>query len=430
MTNEQTNGQNTVEQAILGTLINEPKYLDQVGITPEHFAFDENRKIYNALNTCYDKEKKQIDTPKILSKLGNNLFDYYMSVQDSYVSDKQLEFYVRDLDERYKRRCSDNIQEEYTNGLITYETYMNKLARLNETSLYAEKEVLPTPEEIYQMITADKKYLELRTYKYLGEKMRYRQNTLNVIGARTSVGKSAFCLNLMNDISQNKKYKCMYFNLEMDQTELYERLISMNARIKVNDLKTKKLDEIGNTWQDILSRDITFKHGNLYIENLSNVILQEQKRKENANKHFVIFIDYLGLIRTRRRVTNDREKIGQFVRDIHAIMKDRQCTVFLLAQVNRSGAVNKENHAQGPTVENLKDSGEIEQTAHSVILLRDLTYEKAPNTSEQSHLMLLDIAKNRSGDKGNICMKYHHETQLFTEMPKSQAERELAELQK
>ena len=117
------------------------------------------------------------------------------------------------------------------------------------------------------------------------------------------------------------------------------------------------------------------------------------------------------------------------VRDLHAITKDRHCTLFLLAQINRD-AVDKRNKVTKPTLENLKDTGELEQTGHCIILLNDNTKNKivqnkldhssdddyTPMQDPDTHEMELIVAKNRSGRTGDILTKFHRATCLFTEI--------------
>lgn len=403
-----TDTQNRTEQAILGAVINKPKYLHELGITADYFLIGMNQVIYKSLLSSYDEDTKEINMARLGTILNNNELDYYIRLQESYVSDVQLENYVNDLSDRYITHQFEQITEELKDGTITIEGAKNKTKELYERNLFAVSQELPTPPELFEMISQKDSTINFRIYKNLGTKIGFKENSLHVISARTSIGKSALSLNLFNDLSQNPKYKCMYFNLEMEPQEIYERLIAMNTRIKTNELPNHK-NEIENAWSDIRNR-IYIKSDGLYIEDLNRKILKEQKKAENHNKHFIVFIDYLGLIRTRSKYNSDREKIGQMVRDIHAIMKDRQCTIFLLVQLNR-GADDTP-----PSITNLKDSGEIEQTAHSVLLLRDLSHEQKKGEGDETHIMLLDVVKNRSGRKGQISMKYHHTTQLFSEM--------------
>lgn len=411
--------QNEIEQAILASVMNKPHYLNELGITQEYFLIDLNRKIFEVIKKCYDKEHKEILLASLPEVLNNNELDYYFKIQDSFVSDVQLENYIKKLSDNYKHFKMEKALELYKTNAIDDVELMKMWQDLNETSLFAVEEPTPTPEEIYKMVTSKNDVLEFKQYKVLGSNVRFEQGALHVIGARTGVGKSTLALNLMNDLSQNQKYKCIYFNIEMGEDSLYKRLIGMNGRIKLNNLNTSTAQDITKIWDNIRDRNITFKNSALYIEDLNSQILREQRKIENKNKHIIVFIDYLGLVRTKGRYNSDRERIGQMVRDMRAVTQDRKCTMFLLVQLNRSVE-------DDPKLEHLKDSGEVEQTAHTVILLSDETYKKNKNTNEPTHTMRLSVAKNRTGSLCQMFMKFHKETQLFVEMTRQEIEQELA----
>ena len=140
-------------------------------------------------------------------------------------------------------------------------------------------------------------------------------------------------------------------------------------------------------------------NGSKSIRGIKSIISRESK-----NEHLVLFIDYIGYVHTGKK-QNDRERIGEAVREIQLMTKDYDVTVFMLAQINREG--NDE-----PTLTHLKDSGEIEQSAETVLILHN------PNKdlNEENPIYDILIPKNRNGKQGKMEMKFNKPCQKFEEI--------------
>lgn len=94
---------------------------------------------------------------------------------------------------------------------------------------------------------------------------------------------------------------------------------------------------------------------------------------------------------------NDRERVGEAVRELNNITKDYDCTIFLIAQINRNGS-------ETPTMQDLKDSGELEQTADTIIIIHD---DDKKNNDDVKEIGLL-IPKCRGGRRQiRIPIKFH-----------------------
>jgi replicative DNA helicase len=105
---------------------------------------------------------------------------------------------------------------------------------------------------------------------------------------------------------------------------------------------------------------------------------------------------------------NDRERIGEVVREIKNMTADLDITVFLVAQINRSGD-------EEPSLVNLKDSGELEQTAHCVMIIHN---PEKNNQNNQTPEIKLLVPKNRSGRLGSLKMIFDKPTQRFIPLKK------------
>ena len=398
-----------IEQSILATLSVNIQMLKDSDIDVDMFEFDCHKSLYIAMkNNCAGES---IDLMGIYKSIGENGFSLLTRLQESYVSASNYETDVARLEESYKKRKSEELLKELQSGNIDFMQFCQNINKLNE-AYNDSKDTKIDVMDIYDLITADSKKLEFHDFTFMQAKVGFIENTLNVISARPSVGKSAFTLNIANDLSKSEKYKCIYINMEMTEKEIYERLIGINTGLVINDFPKAKIESSGkmrarmlNCLHEIRHRNMLIVNHSMSIEGIGRMIVREKRKKENQDKHLILFIDYLGYIRSKKN-TNDREKMGDIVRQLQLFTKDYNCTIFLLAQINREGA-------EKPTLENLKDTGELEQSGHCVMILNDT--EQDPTKPE--HLMEVLVAKNRSGMRGGkLQFMYNRPSQKFYEV--------------
>ena len=211
-------------------------------------------------------------------------------------------------------------------------------------------------------------------------------------------------LNIFNDLASTNEYDCVYINMEMPDRDIYRRLVSMNTKIPMWHLEgLEKCSKAGALVMDCLlsfkDKDMKVISHPMDINSIGTVIRNEQKK----GKHVIVFIDYLGYIKSAKE-SNDRERLGKICRDLQIMTKEYDCTIFLLAQINREGADN-------PTMNNLKDTGELEQSAHSVLLLSEIGNYDVNNDVQ---FIKLVTGKNRESIKnGKMIMKYYKKIQRF-----------------
>jgi replicative DNA helicase len=136
-------------------------------------------------------------------------------------------------------------------------------------------------------------------------------------------------------------------------------------------------------------------HGSKTISSMKNKIIKEQR-----DEHLIVFIDYVGYI-VGKAGESDKDRIGNAVRELNNITKDYNCTIFLVAQINRNGS-------DIPTMQDLKDSGELEQTADTIILIHDDNKQSNEDIKEIGFL----IPKCRGGKRNiRIPVEFNKEKQ-------------------
>lgn len=392
-----------LEQQVLSILLVNDEMLKESELDPEIFKDIRHRRIYQSLkDICRDKGN--IDFIEIVKRNEDiyKLLDYLLALQDQYISSKNFYAYVDGLQEVYKRRKAHEILSKCDNEEITYDEMINEISKVGVTFAQESNATMISALDMYELVTTDNAKLKFARFANLQEKIGLIENTMNIIAARTSVGKSAFALNLIDDLSRN--YKCLYMNMEMTEKELYQRLVSINSGVPISEFtkarQNKTLsNKIVQAINIVRSKKIKIYNGSKSIDGIRKIISRECK-----DGHCIVFIDYVGYVSTRKR-QNDRERVGEVTRELQIMTKDFNCTIFLLAQINREGT-------EAPTLTNLKDSGELEQSGHAILFLHNPSNDINNQTPEYD----LIVAKNRSGRLGKLKIIFYKAIQRFEVM--------------
>ena len=294
--------------------------------------------------------------------------------------------YQEQLISQYKDRKILEEIDNFKSNKISNEELLENINTIQNKILITEHKNKVTPDEMIDIVRNKEKIIIFPRFWSLNEKLKIKKKTVNVIGARPSEGKSALALNLFCDLA--KDYKCLYFNMEMTEAEVYERMLGIESNLQINDIIKPQTDHQDQIARETAAKIYNYKYevinGSKNISSMRSKIIKEQREE-----HLIVFIDYVGYIIGNKGET-DKDRIGNAVRELNNITKDYDCTIFLIAQINRNGS-------DVPTMQDLKDSGELEQTADTIILIHD---ENKDNNEDVKEINFL-IPKCRGG-KRNI----------------------------
>ena len=153
------------------------------------------------------------------------------------------------------------------------------------------------------------------------------------------------------------------------------------------------------------------------ISSIRRAIINETK-----NGHTLVFIDYVGLINSRDSKQNNYERVTSITKELRQISLDYDCTIFLVSQLNRAIENNTSNQKKDklPKISDLKESGELEQSATTVLLLHDQYFDD--NRSKKEIEITVVIGKNRNGKLGIVPLKYNKDNQRYDELKLSAKE--------
>ena len=244
---------------------------------------------------------------------------------------------------------------------------------------------------------------------------------LYILAARPSVGKTALALNILINIAQSKQITkpILFFSVEMSQKEIAARTLSAFMHASTQQLSRGEVTS--GQWNQALRgvKSLGYSEDGgksnislLMVDDTSNItpnILASQARRvaNTCGGLSMIVVDYIQLMGTddRRMGANRNLEVAQVSRQLKILSKEYDCPVLALSQLNRQP---DNRSGQKPQLSDLRDSGAIEQDADVVMFL----YKE----SEASVWRKLSIAKNRSGEVGEITLDFKGAWTKFSEM--------------
>ena len=222
---------------------------------------------------------------------------------------------------------------------------------------------------------------------------------LVIVAARPAMGKTAFALNIAQNAAVKGDAKVMIFSLEMSKEQLGQRLLAMEARVDMENIKKGNLNR--EDWDRILQAADVLAGAEIYIDDTPDVGVFEIKnkcRRMKAEKGLdLVVIDYLQLMHGEGKADSRQQEISNLSRYLKLLAREMDCPVIVLSQLSRAPE-QRPNHR--PILSDLRESGSIEQDADIVIFLyRDDYYNE---DSDKPGVCEVNLAKHRSGPTGTI----------------------------
>jgi len=228
-------------------------------------------------------------------------------------------------------------------------------------------------------------------------------STLNIVGARPAVGKTAFALGLATHIAKHDGRPVLVFSLEMGHAELTQRILSSEAKVDSTKLRTGKLSE--SDWSKI-GLAVGRLEVPLYLDDNPQVTVMEIRSKARRIKSqhgglALIVIDYLQLMSGAGRPENRQLEVSEISRNLKVLARELEVPIVALSQLSR----NLESRSdKRPMLADLRESGSLEQDADVVMFLyRDEVYN--PESPDKGSAEVI-VAKHRSGPIGTKRLVY------------------------
>jgi replicative DNA helicase len=417
------------EQALLSCLLKKGDLIKEVSLTDEHFEYVPHKKIIQAMRQLEQKEIP-IDIVSVSTEIGNEIIfiggtDYLSDLYNIITNDDHFKTYEHYVLEEYKIRKTKELVKELEEvhspkdieKLQSAISSINELLEQGQSSEFDLKEVLYSIHDSVE--TMKEGYNGIPTgFKDLDNLLDgLSEEELIILGARPSVGKTAFALAITNNACL-KDYFVDFFSLEMSDKSLVTRMICSIGNIDSMKMKNAMKWFSDDDWskytmaQGIVSN---FKH-NLNIIDHSKITVQDirsltkQSIRRNPDKRHLVVIDYLTLIQGSGRKERHLE-VGEISRNLKRMARDLKVPVLLLSQLSRG--VEKRQDKK-PLLSDLRDSGEVEQDADKILFLhRDDYYDKE---TDNQNIVEVIAAKNRNGSVGTVKLAFVKEYNKFVDL--------------
>ncbi len=425
------------EQAVLGAIFLEPQSLTMASeiLIPEDFYRGAHQKIYTAMLKLNDAGKA-VDLITVTAELsaGNNLEDtggvsYLSELAASVPTAANIEYYAKIVEEksllrRLIRTATDIAQDGYAREdeveVLLSEAEKNILEvaqRKNAGAFHNIKDVLVrTYDNIELMHNRQGDITGIATGFAELDKMTagFQRNDLIIVGARPSVGKTAFALNIAQNVATTTGENVAIFSLEMGAEQLVMRMLCAEGNIDAQRLRTGSLTD--EDWGKLTMAMGSLSNAGIFIDDTPGVkitdIRSKCRRLKQEHGLGMILIDYLQLILgSGRSGENRQQEVSEISRSLKQLARELQVPVIALSQLSRGVEQRQDKR---PMMSDIRESGSIEQDADIVAFLyRDDYYDKE---SESKNIIEIIIAKQRNGPTGTVQLAFVKEYNKFVNL--------------
>lgn len=219
---------------------------------------------------------------------------------------------------------------------------------------------------------------------------------LVLVAARPGVGKSALVQNLLLHAAVKQGRTAALFTLEMDKAEVGLRIASQLTEVPHTAMMRGAM--LPRHWEELLAAVGLVEAAPLFIQDRADLTpgsLQAELRRLRQRDVAVVAVDYVGLMHTGSRPESRQQEVADISRALKALARDLKCCVIGVVQLNRNLESRKD---KTPQLSDLRESGALEADADVVILMH--------RDREDEGMVHLEIAKNRSGETGQVSLYF------------------------
>ncbi len=421
------------EQALLGAIIIDPESLNLVAtqIKEEYFYLREHREIYKTLRGMLEFGGKAIDFVSLLEQLKRNgVYDeaggrnYLTKLAQKVPTSRNIGTYIEIVKDRFYARAlleaAETIVKDVNENLLDpnllldhaeqaiYDIRQGRdvsglvhIGKVIEEETYARLTKITDPEtaDDFKGISTGISALD-RVITGLNK------TDLIILGARPGMGKTSFALNIARSVAVNSKKTVCFFSLEMTRDQLAQRMLSNEASIESEKLRTGDLTT--DEWTRLAQAGTNLASSQIYFDETPGITVPEMKAKlRRMKKVDLVIIDYLGLMQSAKHTENRVQEVSDITRNLKAMTKVLNVPVIACAQLSRGTEAKGKSHK--PALADLRESGSIEQDADIVMFIYRENYYKSetedsdhPENMPDPNKAEIIVAKNRHGSVDTV----------------------------
>lgn len=429
------------EQSVLGSIFISPDKLIAVRefISPDDFYKYAHKIIFRAMITLSDRNdaidattiRTILDDQDDLQSIGG--LSYIVELVNSVPTSANAEYYAKIVAEKAMlrdiiARLTDSVNLAYDEILKPEEVIAGverALIELNEHSNRSGfRKISDVLKVNYEALEARSKQTSNVTGLPTGFRDLDRITTglhpdqLVILAARPAVGKTAFVLNIAQNVGTKQKKTVAIFSLEMGAESLVDRMLAAEGMVDSHSLRTGQLTD--QDWNNVTIAQGALAEAPIYIDDTPGIKITEIRARSRKLSQEVdgglglIVIDYLQLI-TGTKPENRQQEVSDISRQLKILAKELKVPVIALSQLSRGVEQRQDKR---PVLSDIRESGSIEQDADIVAFLyRDDYYRKEGDDAEEAvedNTIEVILEKNRAGARGTVKLMFQKEYNKFS----------------
>lgn len=434
------------EQAVLGAILLDSDVFISVleYVSADDFYSRANQLIFEAMEEL-NRDDEAIDALTVQQKLNNmhmleNVggYEYIFQLANDTPTAANAEYYARIVEEKSLLRkliqasnkiARDSFEQEESVSVILDEaekSILNVAENRNRNGfIHIRDVVFESMQDLDDLSKNGQDVTGIPTgYPDLDAMTAGLQpEELIILAARPAVGKTAFALNIAQNVATKQDGVVAVFSLEMGAGSLVNRMICAEGSINAGHLRTGQLTE--DEWSDLIVASGALSEADIYIDDTPGIRVTEIRSKsrrllKERGRLDLIVIDYLQLIEgSGKRNENRQQEVSDISRQLKKIAKELHVPVIALSQLSRGVEQRQDKR---PVLSDIRESGSIEQDADIVAFLyRDDYYERGEGEDDdggeprlEDNIVEVIIEKNRSGARGTVKLIFTKEFNKFS----------------
>ncbi len=430
------------ERAVLGSVLINDEALDEVLeiLEPQDFYDCQHEKIFAAILKL-SENKQNIDTVTVTDQLRRTKdleaaggAVYLADIVEAVPTAANVVYYANIVKDRSARRRLIRVTSSITikgyEGEPETKELLDEAERLvfeissekdRQQAVFVKSALKSTIESIEALQHKGEHVTGISTGFYQLDRITsgLQPSNLIIIGARTSVGKTAFAMALAQHAAVEKKVPVVFFSLEMSVKEVTQRLLASESMVELGAIRHGFISK--ENWPKLTRGASRLAPAPFLIDESGSLTPMELRSKvrrlKAAHNIGLVVIDYLQLMSYPGKKESRQQEISEISRSIKALAREMDIPIIALSQLSRKAdetSDRKDHTKRPPELSHLRESGAIEQDADLVMLLHRPEMDGA--TVAELGKMQVFVKKHRNGPLGDFTLRFHGQYMRFEDI--------------